>query len=173
MAAPPPLIAIFGAAVLRDGRPSRALMRRIGYGHVAASEHPDAPVLCSGAVGRFEPSEASLMVRALTARGVAADRLIPDEASLDTLQTVIAVLRLVRRGGHPQVIVCSDRYHVPRIRLMLEALGVATVAGPSPAGAHDGSWSHRFSMMLREAVAIPYDLAIVLWLRRALINLKV
>jgi vancomycin permeability regulator SanA len=167
----PPLIVIFGAAVLRDGRPSRALMRRIGYGHAAAMEHPDAPVLCSGAVGKYAPSEASLMVQVLTARGVSADRLIPDEASLDTLQSVIAVLRLVRSAGHPRVIVCSDRYHLPRIQLMLQTLGVATVAGPSPAGAHDGSWGHRFSMALREAVAIPYDLAIVLWLRRALVNL--
>src|SRR6185436_550590 len=155
------------------GRPSRALMRRIDYGHAAATEHPDAPVLCSGAVGRFEPSEAAVMMHVLTARGLPASRLIPDEASLDTLQTVIAVLRLVRRERHPRVIVCSDRYHLPRIRLMLGALGVVAVAGPSPAGPYDGSWGHRVSMALREAVAIPYDMAIVLWLRRALINLRV
>ena len=171
--ATPPLIVIFGAAVLQDGRPSWALTRRIHYGRAAALEHPEAPILCSGGVGRHEPSEASVMAQVLETHGVAAERLVVDEASLDTLQSVVAVLRLVRRAEHPRVIVCSDGYHLPRIRLMLGALGITAVAGPSPRGAYDASRWHRVTMALREAVAIPYDLAIVLWLRRALINLKV
>jgi uncharacterized SAM-binding protein YcdF (DUF218 family) len=165
--APPPLIVIFGAAVLPDGRPSRALMRRIGYGHAAAMAHPDAPVLCSGGVGRPGPSEASAMASVLRARGLVERRLIVDEESRDTLQSVLVAHRLVRAQGHAHVVVCSDRYHVPRIRLMLGALGVATEPGPAPAGAYEPSRGHTLRMALREAVAIPYDLAIVLARRRA------
>src|SRR5687767_6924182 len=87
-----PLIVIFGAAVLPGGRPSPSLLRRIGYGRAAAALHPDAKVLCSGGVGRHGPSEASLMVGQLIADGVAEDRLIPDDASLDTLQSVVATV---------------------------------------------------------------------------------
>ncbi len=161
-----PIIAIFGAAVRPDGAPSGALLRRIGYGAQAAREHPDALVLCSGGVGRAGPSEASIMAEVLTRQGVAAQRLILDEASRDTLQSVVALTRLSRAAGGAPTIVCSDGYHLPRIRMMLWLLGVATRAGPRAAGR--GSIAHRARMGLREMVAIPYDLAIVLVRRRTL-----
>ena len=161
-----PAIVIFGAAVRPDGRASPSLLRRIGYGLKAAQAHPDAPIFCSGGVGRTGPSEASIMARVLRGQGVAADRLVLDEASLDTLQSVIAAARYVRRSGRDGVIVCSDGYHQPRIRLMLGVLGVATEAGPTArglAGTRPAIW---LRMCLREALAIPYDLAIVIARRR-------
>lgn len=159
-------IAIFGAAVRADGQPSPALARRIGYGLRAAADWPHAPVFCSGAVGREGPSEASVMAAALTACGVDPDRIVLDEASRDTLQSAVAVARFMKSRGLSRAIVCSDRYHIPRIRLLLAALGVATVAGamaPGRAGTRVRHWTR---MRAREALAIPYDLAIVLVRRR-------
>ena len=95
-----PLIVIFGAAVRADGSPSAALLRRIGYGLQASRAWPDAPILCSGGVGRVGPSEASVMLEVLSREGVAAQRLIPDEASLDTLQSV-AVAARIGQGHSP------------------------------------------------------------------------
>jgi vancomycin permeability regulator SanA len=161
-----PAIVIFGAAVMPDGRPSPSLLRRIGYGLKAAAEHPDAPILCSGGVGRTGPSEASIMARVLRGQGVASDRLVLDEASLDTLQSVIAAARFVRRRGRGVAVVCSDRYHLPRIRLMLGALGVATVSEPTKPGLDGTRRRYWIRMHLREALAIPYDLGIVLARRR-------
>lgn len=161
-----PAIVIFGAAVRPDGRPSPSLLRRIGYGLKAAHAYPKAPIFCSGGVGRAGPSEASIMARVLRGQGVTADRLVLDEASRDTLQSVIAAARHLRRSGRDGLIVCSDGYHQPRIRLMLGVLGVATEAGPNargPAGARLTTW---LRMCLREALAIPYDLAIVIARRR-------
>lgn len=168
MTAPSPLIAIFGAAVRPDGRASAALERRIAYGWAAAQAHPHAQVLLSGGAVRRGPSEASLMAAALTEQGLAEARMILDEDSLDTLQSVVVATRLARAQATP-VLVCSDRYHVPRIRLMLAALGVPSVApiwqvGPPP------SLRHQVGMSLRECAAIPYDLAIVLARRRALLS---
>lgn len=158
---PPPLIAIFGAAVLSDGRPSAALLRRIGYGWRAAEAHPGADLLLSGGVGRHGPSEASIMAERLAARGLPAARMILDEASLDTLQSVVVASRLARERD-AAILVCSDGYHIPRIRLMLGALGVPSTAAPSPRGPFGPSLGHRVGMGLRECAAIPYDLAIVL-----------
>ena len=161
-----PAIVIFGAAVRPDGRPSPSLLRRIGYGLKASLAHPDAPIFCSGGIGRAGPSEASIIARVLRGQGVTADRLVLDEASLDTLQSVIAAARYVRQSGRDGLIVCSDGYHQPRIRLMLSVLGVATEAGPtarSLAGTQLASW---LRMYLREALAIPYDLGIVIARRR-------
>jgi len=164
----PPLIVIFGAAVRADGRPSAALLRRIGYGLEAAGAHPEASVLCSGGVGRVGPSEASVMIDLLARSGLTPGRLIADEASLDTLQSVAATARLAGVRGSPFVVACSDGYHLPRIRLMLAVLGVRSVAGPrsGPRGAR----LHRLAMALREIPAIPYDVALVAAQRRSLLS---
>jgi vancomycin permeability regulator SanA len=162
-----PAIVIFGAAVLADGRPSPTLARRIAYAARAAAAYPQAPVLCSGAVGRVGPSEASVMAAALEAQGVAAVRLTLDEASCDTLQSVVAAARFVRAGGYEGCVVCSDRYHIPRIRLLLGALGVPTRPGPLAAGRGGVAVAYWTRMRLREALAIPYDLAMVLARRRS------
>lgn len=164
----PPLIVIFGAAVRPDGSPSAALLRRIGYGLQAARAHPEASLLCSGGVGRAGPSEASVMLDVLRREGVADDRLVPDEASLDTLQSVAVAARLARRLASPFVVACSDGYHLPRIRLMLWLLGVRSMAGPQ--SGPRGDLRHRIGMALREIPAIPYDAVLVAAQRRRLLS---
>ena len=163
-------IVIFGAAVLADGRPSPSLKRRIGYGAKAAAAWRAAPILCSGGVGRTGPSEASIIAQGLVDFGVAPGRLTLDEVSLDTLQSVVAAARFVRPGGLDGCVVCSDGYHIPRIRLLLAVLGVRTVAGPTAPGLAGMRLDHGLKMHLREALAIPYDLAIVLVRRAELIR---
>jgi vancomycin permeability regulator SanA len=164
----PPLIVIFGAAVRADGSPSAALLRRIGYGLQASRAWPDASILCSGGVGRVGPSEASVMLDVLAREGVAPGRLIADEDSLDTLQSVAVAARRARALGSPLVVVCSDGYHLPRIRLMLAVLGVRSVSGPR-GGPRGGMW-HRLRMTLREIPAIPYDVALVAAQKRRLLS---
>lgn len=162
-------IVIFGAAVWPGGRPSPSLARRIAYGHAAAQALPEAPILCSGGVGRHGPSEASVMAERLIAMGVPAGRLRLDEESLDTLQSVVATARFVRAEALAGCVVCSDRYHLPRIRLLLTALGVATTSGPVAAGRGGAPLRHWLGMQLREGLAIPYDLGLVLAKRRRLL----
>jgi len=159
------LIVILGAAVRPDGRASPALLRRIAGGHALAQAHPEAPIFCSGAVGRFGPSEASIMAEVLTARGVPKDRLVLDEDSRDTLQTGLAAARHIRAEGLAGAIVCTDSYHAPRSRMILHALGVHTLDGSVPAGVPQmgaGAW---LRMRLRELPAIPYDGALALMKR--------
>lgn len=159
----PPLIVIFGAKVAPDGGPSAALLRRTGMGLEAAGVHPRAPVLCSGGAGPVGPSEAAIMAQYLAAAGVAPSRLILDELSLSTRANVAAALEVVRDGGHPRVIACSDAYHLPRVRLLLRLAGVDSEAGPRGAGPPLG---HHLAMSLREAAAIVHNLASVLASRR-------
>ena len=106
------------------------------------------------------------MAKELGRRGVPGERLILDEASLDTLQSVVVAARLSRQAGGARVVVCSDGYHLPRIRLMLAVLGVPTARGPAPRGPNGASLAYWLKMSLREALAIPYDLALILAQRR-------
>ena len=162
MRAPSPLIVIFGAAIRPDGTPSAALLRRIDYGLVAARLHPDAPILCSGGAPRPGPSEASIMAEVLRREGIAGVRVILDEASLNTLDNVAATQRCVREGGHTVVIACSDGYHLPRIRMKLALHGVRSLPGPVPRGPGKGAFGHWLGMSLREGLAIPYYLLVLL-----------
>lgn len=167
----PPAIVIFGAAILPDGRASPSLARRVGYGLLAARQTPEAPVFCSGGVGRFGPSEASLMADLLVQSGLSPGRIVLDEASADTLQNVTAAVRFIRSEGLSGAIACSDAYHLPRIRMLFGTLGVPAQSGPAPpgpAGAPMGDW---LRMSLREVAAYPYDLAVALWRRRELLTL--
>ena len=108
------------------------------------------------------------MLEVLGRAGVAPGRLVPDEESLDTLQSVAVAARRARALRSPFVVACSDGYHLPRIRLMLAVLGVRSVAGPR-GGARGGAW-HRLRMTLREIPAIPYDVALVAAQKRRLLS---
>ena len=110
------------------------------------------------------------MAEALAARGIEPARLLLDEASRDTLQSVLAAARFVRLQAIEECIVCSDGYHIPRIRLMLGALGIAAVAGSLAAGRGGTPLRHWTRMRLREGLALPYDLAIVLARRRSFLR---
>jgi uncharacterized SAM-binding protein YcdF (DUF218 family) len=162
------LIVILGAAVGPDGRPSAALLRRIEGGRRLALADPEALVFCSGGVGRHGPSEASIMAELLIAGGVAAERLILDEDSLDTLQTVVAAACLIGQRRLALAVVCTDSYHAPRTRLIFAALGVASLDGSVEAGPRQMGWPAWWRMRLREAPAIPYDGVLALTKRRRL-----
>lgn len=100
---------------------------------------------------------------------VATSRLLLDEASTDTFDSVVAAARLVHAGAYSACTVVSDGYHLPRIALMFRILGVTTEPGPVAPGRGGAPLRHWLWMRVREAAATPYDAAITLMRRRALI----
>ena len=144
-------------------------MRRIGYAAQAAADNPQAVIFCSGGVGRHPPSEASIMAQVLATLGVGQDRLVLDEESTDTLQSAAAAARFLRSRGACTCIVVSDRYHLPRIRLVLAALGVQAHPGPTRAGHGGAGWRGWLRMQLRELPALPYDVILAALRRRSLL----
>ena len=151
-----------------DGGASPALLRRIDGGFKLASAYPKSLVFCSGGIGRYGPSEASIIADRLTTLGLPPERLVLDEASLDTLQTAVAATRFIRARGDAGAIVCTDSYHAPRTRLIFAVLGVATQDGSVAAGPRDVGWPAWIKARLREAAAIPYDGVLALTKRRGL-----
>jgi uncharacterized SAM-binding protein YcdF (DUF218 family) len=158
----PRAIVICGAAVWPDGQPSPSLRRRVDYGAAAARADPDHPVFCSGGVGRHGPSEASLMADLLTRAGIDPGRIVLDEDSLDTLQNVIAAARFIRARGLDGALVCTDRYHLARVRMLFSVLGVDSTPGPIAPGRGGTRLSYWMGMRLRELAAYPYDMAVVM-----------
>lgn len=158
-------IVIFGAAVWPDGGPSPSLRRRVAYGRQAALEDPQALIFCSGGVGRYGPSEASLMATLLIEAGVDPARVALDERSRDTMENVAAAAAFIRSENLRGAVVCTDGYHVPRVRMLMRAFGVASRVGPIRKG-YAGTRRHWLRMVAREALAYPYDWVLTLVARR-------
>jgi vancomycin permeability regulator SanA len=154
---------ILGAAVWRGGEPSPALRRRVDAAVAAARDVPDARFLPTGGVGRHPPSEASVMQRLLLDAGVAADRIALEEQGTDTLSSVVACARILADAGDvASVTVCTDDYHVVRVRAVFRALGVHTVAAPAH-GARHALGRRRYAWVLaRELLGLPWDVALAL-----------
>ena len=148
------LIVVFGAAVKRDGTASATLARRVGYAAAAAQADPGADLFCSGARGRFGPAEAEVMAAMLDG-AVSRTRLHLDTASPDTLATVRAASAFFHSDGYDRLLIATDGYHQPRVRMLFALFGVRARAIPFPLR---GSTRLVWRMRLREVAALPYDL---------------
>jgi uncharacterized SAM-binding protein YcdF (DUF218 family) len=147
------LVVVFGAAVRSGGTASPALARRVGYAAAVAEADPSIDLFLSGGVGKNPPSEAAVMASML-AGTVSMERLILDEVSSDTLQTVVAAAKYAREHEYSTILTCTDAYHQPRVRMLfammkLHSRPVRIVAR--------GSKQLQAKMWMRELAAIPYD----------------
>lgn len=133
MSAPAPVYGIIlGAAVKPGAEPSDALRRRILHGAKLYHEGAVARLICSGGIGKMPPSEASVMRRVLVDHGVPDAAILLEDGSHSTLENLTLSLRFLPEGA--QVLVISERYHLPRAVLCARRLGItARGSGPSMA----------------------------------------
>jgi uncharacterized SAM-binding protein YcdF (DUF218 family) len=162
-------IVIFGAKLRPDGRPTGTLRRRV-EGAVRAGLRLKAPMyLVTGAAGKTGPAEAVVMRELLLGLGVDPQAVIMEDQSRDTFDSAVNCCRVLRRRADVgRVLVASSDYHMPRCRLLLGLLGMATekvaMASDRPfLGAAQWLW-----YLLREAAALPYDAALMVTTRRRL-----
>src|SRR5262249_18995166 len=90
-AGPDAVVVIFGAAVRPGGRPSTTPGGGGGAAAEFARRFDDPLFLPTGGIGRFGPSEASVMTALLAAHGVPPDRVVLEESGTDTLSSARAV----------------------------------------------------------------------------------
>jgi uncharacterized SAM-binding protein YcdF (DUF218 family) len=158
------VIVIFGAAVRRGGRPSTTLRQRVEAAAVFGARFANPLFVPTGGVGRFGPSEASVMARLLGAHGVPPERILLEETATDTLSSVRAVAALLRRQRVvAPVLAASSGYHLPRCLLLLRLVGITARACPAPSP--PVGFLRRWYWRLREVLAMPYDAGILIVLR--------
>ena len=159
-------ILIFGAAVRPDGKPSVTLRRRVEAALACAKGRQEVRFIPTGAIGRHGPSEASVMADLLMKSGVCGERIRLEETGFDTLSSVRAVSRLLRKEPLAgPIMLATSGYHVPRCLILLRLFGItARPCRVSPV-ASQAPWPARWYWRLREVPALPYDVALVLWSR--------
>jgi uncharacterized SAM-binding protein YcdF (DUF218 family) len=158
------VIIIFGAAVRPNGQPSTTLRLRVEAAAAFGARFSAPLFVPTGGVGRFGPSEASVMATLLEAHGVPREHILLEETGTDTLSSARAIVRLLRDSAlAASVYVATSGYHLPRCLLLLRLGGVPAHACPPP---HPSVTTlRRWYWRLREVPAIPYDAAIAVFLR--------
>jgi vancomycin permeability regulator SanA len=161
------VIVIMGAAVWPGGEPSRAMRRRVSGALATAGHCPESLFIVSGAVGKHPPSEARAMATLLLQAGIPETHIVLDEASADTLQSVLNCMRLIRSVPSPrEIIVCSDTYHMPRCRWLFRLCNILAAAGDVKNGRAETPLPRWIFYLLREVLALPWDTFLLLAAQR-------
>lgn len=160
-------IVIFGAALRPGGKPSGALRRRVEGAFRLGQTLHDPVYLPTGGVGRFPPAEALVMRDLLLGLGVRPEQILTEDVAHDTLSSAVNCAAIMRmRGDVGRVFACSSRWHIPRCRMLLRAVGIAAEAAPMPPELPALGISSWLWYCMREAAAIPYDAIAVRRYRR-------
>ncbi len=157
------VIVIFGAAIRPDGSASTALRRRVQAAYAFGRHQHNAIYVPTGGVGRYGPSEASVMAQLLQQRGVPAENILLEETGTSTLTSTRAVLALLRREGRHlrPVYAASSAYHLLRCVVLMRLAGLDAWACPARRGVAARSFTRRWYWRLREVAALPVDIAIM------------
>lgn len=115
--------------------PSPSLQERLDTAYTYLTANPDAVCVVSGGRGDGELiSEGACMFENLTARGIAADRILLEEQATSTAENLRFSLALIQEdaGTMPEAVgIISSEYHLYRAGKILKDLGVSPVSIPA------------------------------------------
>lgn len=150
-------VVVFGAGV-NGTEPSLSLLTRLEAALDYAEDHPEVPIVVSGAQGRGEEiSEARCMADWLAAHGVAAERILLEERATDTRENVRYSIELLAENGVDPAagiaFVTSD-YHLCRAAYLRGGSHTVPVAAHMPAR----FWPLTVNYFVREAFALAAEM---------------
>jgi uncharacterized SAM-binding protein YcdF (DUF218 family) len=143
-------IIVLGAAEYR-GKPSPVLEARLNHALFLYLKGLAPRVITTGGAGG-DPvfTEGSVGRAYLTSRGVPPEAIVVEREGESTVQSVTAVVEIMRRMNLKSAIVVSDGYHIFRVKKMLESSGMRVYGSPRPS-IPLGEWRARWQD-LRQAV---------------------
>lgn len=145
---------VLGAQV-KGTRVSKALGQRLSRAEEYLREHEDTIVIVSGGQGPGEDvTEAEAMKSWLVDRGIAEERILKEDRSVNTSQNIRFSKELIGDPAATIGIVSND-FHVFRAVHIAKAQGLKGVGIPAPSSC--GMYPH---YMMREAFAVVKDLLV-------------
>lgn len=142
---------VMGTTVNPNGSPSPWLKTRLDRALELYQQGVVTNIIVSGGLEKNGWDEASVMHAYLVGHGVPSSTIWLDRNGMDTYATAENVSLLMRARGWQSVLVVSQFYHVPRVKLALHRFGSQQVYG---AHARWITWQSTI-WLLREAVAYP------------------
>ena len=126
---------VFGAKANSDGSLSSSLDERVRTGVELYKQGLVSTLVMSGAVGDSGVDEPSAMRRAAISAGVPSSAIVLDHKGFDTDGTVAQTTMLFAKSGVRRVLVVSQPYHLPRVKLAYLAAGWDVRTVPAAQGA--------------------------------------
>jgi uncharacterized SAM-binding protein YcdF (DUF218 family) len=134
---------------------SPALIRRLECG-IRLYREGAAPLLLLSGGGSGPVTEAEIMQQIALSRGMPERALLVETRSDNTVENAREAARLLRPRGVREVLLVSDRSHLPRAAMLFHLAGLR-VAGW--AGVRPRSMLWEAAAVIRECLALPRSLA--------------
>ncbi|MBX3381461.1 MAG: YdcF family protein [Phycisphaeraceae bacterium] len=128
---PADAILVLGARVYSDGRPSDVLRDRVETACDLYLSGLASRIVFSGGPGDGTVSESVAMRAIAISRGVPSDACILDETGLNTRATFDAFQKIAKSHNWRSSLAVSDFYHLPRIKLLADRMGIAVRTVPA------------------------------------------
>lgn len=158
---------IFGASVRSDGTPSATLRRRVESAVIAARGFSGARFMPTGGAGSNGYVEADVMTDLLLQAGIPHDAIIAEREARDTLDSICKCNILLRKASDVESIApCTSPYHLPRCSLLFRASGWNVRRMAMLPERPSLSWRKLALYSLKEVLALPYDLFLILIKRK-------
>lgn len=124
--APSDVAVVLGNTVQPDGTPSDRLAARLDRSVDLWEAGTVQAILVSGATGKEAVPEGDAMRRYLVQQGVPGNRIIVDNAGVDTSATARNAAGIMAARGYDSAIVVTQYFHIPRARLAMQREGIET-----------------------------------------------
>lgn len=124
--APSDVAVVLGNTVQPDGTPSKRLAARLNRALDLWEKGTIEAIIVSGATGKEGVPEGDAMYRYLVQQGVPGDRIIVDNAGVDTSATAHNAAGIMAARGYDSAIVVTQYFHIPRARLAMQREGIET-----------------------------------------------
>ena len=151
-AQPADAIVVLGAAQY-NGRPSPVLKARLDHAYELFKNGYAPAIITTGSYGP-DPnfSEAQVSTKYLVQRGIDPAKIVTEQGSGTTYDSIRAASNLVHQKGWRSVLAVSDGFHLFRVKKMLADNGIIAYTSPAPNSPIEIEPSQRFWYSLREVV---------------------
>lgn len=124
-------------------------------------------LLLTGGLGKYPPTEASVMKQLAIEAGISESRILLEEEGTTTLTSIIQSVRIMRSNRWNSAIVVSDPYHILRATLLFRIFGMKAVGSEARGGKEANSTLKWWYYYLREFIALPWTGIAALLKRRS------
>ena len=146
-------VVVLGAQIYDDGSPSPVLRHRLDAALDYLRDNSQTKVVVSGGKGPNEPyAEAKGMAAYLEANGIAAERIVQEPRSVNTLQNVTFSRELMDQAN-PRVGIVTNNFHVFRAVRIARKVGLVDACGIA---GYSTPW-YLPNNLLREAMGVVKD----------------
>lgn len=164
---PADAIVVLGAAQY-SGRPSPVLRARLDHALMLWRDHQSPRVVLTG--GRREGdfiSEAAAGRRYLVRRSVPASSIMLEAVGRTSLASMHGAASLLHEHDslppRPRVLLVSDPFHMLRLDVLARLHGLSPLPSPTRTSPISANRSVAIEYILRESIALPTDVALMLW----------